>query len=360
LGFIIISADFRVLDEQYIRPIFISKEIDVAFAKKTAIYSIRIILLVATLAGLVVASEYAARYIFRDITTTGDNGSYFAKKWRLEQFGRSCAECNSLGYREREFEKAKPENTYRIAVIGDSLTYGQGIPDEERFSNRLESELTGSEMKYQVLNFGAAGADFVHHINTSKRVLELEPDFILLQWYVNDFEGPNPQGRPSARNLAPTMELHLRLHQSSALYYVLNAGWHATQRFMGTVGSYETYMNQHFLDPNSEGSKSALAKLKTVFRLANDRNVPIGMVLFPRLRPYLADDYPFDYLHERIISLCKQNDIPYVDLREDFKSYGSDIRRLHVNQYDAHPNGLANEIAAKRIMEVFGPIWRGH
>jgi len=332
----------------------------VVVIKKIAIYSIRIILLLATVAGLVIGSEYAARYLFRDITTTGDNGSYFAKKWRYEQTGRNCAKCNSLRYREREFGEAKPENTYRIAVIGDSITYGQGIPEEERFSNRLESELTGSEIQFQVLNFGTAGADFVHHIKTTKRVLKFNPDFILLQWYVNDFEGPRAKGRPSFRNLAPTHELHIKLHQSSALYYVLNSGWHAIQRYIGTVGSYETYMNERFLDPNSQDSKSALAKLKTVFRLASNRSVPIGVVLFPRLRPYLADDYPFDYLHERIISLCKQNDIQYVDLREDFKLYGSDIRRLHVNQYDAHPNGLANEIAAERILEVFGPIWQEH
>jgi len=332
----------------------------VAVFKKIVVYLIRFVLLATTIIVLVVAGEYATRYIFRDITTTGDNGSYFAKQWRLKQFGRGNTKWNSWGRREREFDRIAPENTCRIAVIGDSITFGQGIPEEERFTNRLERELAGSKTQFQVLNFGYSGSDFMHHIIMIKKVLKLNPDFILLQWYVNDFEGPKPKGRPSCRNLAPTMKLHIRLHQSSALYYVLNAGWHALQGYMGTVETYENYMTHSFLDPNSEKSKYALAKFKKILRLASSRNVPLGMVLFPRLRPYLANNYPFDYLHKRIISVCKKNRIPYVDLREDFKPFGSDIRRLHVNQYDAHPNGLANEIAAKRILEVFGPIWRGH
>ena len=39
---------------------------------------------------------------------------------------------------------------------------------------------------------------------------------------------------------------------SSALYYVLNAGWHALQNYVGMVDTYENYMNARFLDPNSE------------------------------------------------------------------------------------------------------------
>ncbi len=326
---------------------------------KIVVYLIRIILLVTTLIVMVVAGEYATRYILRDITTTGDNGSYFAKQWRLKQFGRNNTKYNSWGRREHEFDRIAPENSYRIVVIGDSITYGQGIPEEERFTNRLASDLAGSETQFQILNFGKSGANFSHHIREIKKVLKLNPDYILLQWYVNDLEEQRAKGRPSYHNLAPTRKLHLRWHASSALYYVLNSGWYTLQSYLGMVDTYEKYMNERFIDPNSESSKRALRELKKILLLSNTRDVPIGMVLFPRLRPYLANNYPFDYLHEWMISICKKNKIPYVDLREDFKLFGSDIGRLQVNQYDAHPNGLANEIAAKRIMEVFGPIWQG-
>ena len=117
--------------------------------KKMFMYLILIVLLVTTLIVLVVASEYATRYILRDITTTGDNGSYFAKQWRFQQFGRGNTKYNSWRRRECEFDRVAPENTYRIVVIGDSITYGQGIPEEERFTNRLAYEMVGSKTQFR-------------------------------------------------------------------------------------------------------------------------------------------------------------------------------------------------------------------
>lgn len=325
--------------------------------RKVSLIILKLCIFLITSYFLILGGEQAARYIFQDITTTGDNGSYFAKKWRLENFGYKCRKYNSWNYREREIAFNSLQERYTIAVIGDSITYGQGIPDEERFSNRLELELKNIDDKFQVLNFGIGGSDFYHHVKTIDKVQKIKPDFILLQWYVNDFEGPRAIGRPSARNLAPTMKLHMKYHQTSALYYVLNAGWHSIQRYLGLVGSYEEYMHHRFLDPNSSDSIDAMKTFKAFLRKAKQYNIPVGMVMFPVLRSYLGENYPFDYLHERIISVCTENEIPYVDLREDYKFYANDIRKLHVNQYDAHPNGLANEIAANKILEKFKPLW---
>ena len=119
-----------------------------------------------------IAGEHLTRYVYRDITTTGDNGSYFAKQWRYQQFGPGSSNYNSWGRREQEFDRVAPENTYRIVVVGDSITYGQGIEEEERFTNRLASDLAGSGTPFQVLNFGKSGANFPHHVREIKKVLE--------------------------------------------------------------------------------------------------------------------------------------------------------------------------------------------
>lgn len=34
-----------------------------------------------TIAVLLVAAEFGVRYLFRDVTTTSDNRSYFAERW---------------------------------------------------------------------------------------------------------------------------------------------------------------------------------------------------------------------------------------------------------------------------------------
>ena len=80
---------------------------------------------------LLVSAELALRSIFRDVTTTSDNRSYVAKRWRHQTVPRQ----NTWGIRERDFDLVKPEGVYRIAVIGDPITYGQGIEEADRFTN---------------------------------------------------------------------------------------------------------------------------------------------------------------------------------------------------------------------------------
>tara|TARA_B100000315_G_C14583721_1_gene591842 strand:- start:386 stop:1366 length:981 start_codon:yes stop_codon:yes gene_type:complete len=61
---------------------------------------------------------------------------------------------NSDGFRcKHEFIKKKKKNTYRILFFGDSFTAGDGVSNEFRFSDLLESDLKNTE----ILNFGLSG-----------------------------------------------------------------------------------------------------------------------------------------------------------------------------------------------------------
>ena len=142
-------------------------------------------------------AEYAARVVFSDVTTTG-HASYFTLRWRRE----NPPVVNRLGFRELEFNRQKSAGTYRIAVIGDSFTYGQGIRSEDRMTEFLSREFSGQNV--EILNLGQRGAETADHIITlQKVVLPLEPDFVLLQWLYNDFEA-DKSGRPTPLRLVPS------------------------------------------------------------------------------------------------------------------------------------------------------------
>ena len=139
---------------------------------------------------MLVASEFGLRYWYRHVQSGGNAGGYFAQARQIE-IAR-----NSLGYRDREVGPKDPSR-YRIAVIGDSFTWGQGIEAKERFSNLIEA-LLGP--RYEVLNFGIPGHDMPQHLQVLEQVLPLAPDFVLLQLYINDFETAAMQ-RPKPRPL---------------------------------------------------------------------------------------------------------------------------------------------------------------
>jgi len=60
---------------------------------------------------------------------------------------------NSLGLRNRETTYKKPEGTFRIVVLGDSRTFGWGVPIEKHFSTLLE----GYFKDVEVINMGVSG-----------------------------------------------------------------------------------------------------------------------------------------------------------------------------------------------------------
>ncbi|MDH3284004.1 MAG: SGNH/GDSL hydrolase family protein, partial [Acidobacteriota bacterium] len=194
-----------------------------------------------------VAVEFAVRHAYRDVTTTGDNTSYFAQRWRHEH----PPVLNALGFREREISERPPPGTYRIAVAGDSFTYGQGILEEDRLTNIVERRLNHSGPRYEVLNFGVPGAETVDHLDILETILTVAPDFVLLQWFVNDVEGRDKSGRPRPFPLLPARARVLTetLHEHSALHFLVNRQWIRLQRGLAWHPSYEAYMRRRFGNP---------------------------------------------------------------------------------------------------------------
>jgi len=288
------------------------------------------------------------------VTTTPDNSSYFARRWDRLEVRR-----NSLGYREREVERNKPPGVYRIAVIGDSFTFGQGVAERERYTNLLETELNreGGPHKFEVLNFGRAGAQTIDEINILKGVvLDHQPDFILLQWFVNDPEGKDTSTRPKPALLFGSSTALEMLHPTSALYYVANFAWRSFQERMGWLGSYSDYMVRRFDDSNNPDSREAARLLSEFIELCRKNGRPLGMVLFPMIGPELRTGYKLGFLHERVLGECAHDGIGCIDLRAAFAEF-PDARTLWASRFDSHPGPAAQRVAADRLFRQFGPTW---
>lgn len=301
---------------------------------------------VTVLIGLA-AAELALRYAFREITTTADIRSWFATRWYAG------ITRNSLGFREREIEATKAPGTTRIAVIGDSFTIGQGLGREERFTEILEKALNGTApvgRRYQVLNFGRGGAETVDHLEILEEfVLDLDPDFVLLQWYENDPEGRDKSLRPRPIRLVPSDYLTGFLRRHSVLHFLLQRQWTSLQQAIGWMGSYQQYMEARFGDPESPASREARDALQAFFRACREAGVPVGMVLFPDFGG-LTD---LAFLHERVLDQCSREGIPCLDLSGKFED-AEDPSALWASPFDPHPGPVPNRIAAEAIVEIFG------
>jgi len=308
------------------------------------------VLLLLTLAISAVGAEFATRIIFRDVTTSSDNGGFFSRRW----YRTSPTHENHAGFRGREFTQAKPPGVYRIAVVGDSFTYGNGVRQEDRYSDLLQRELPAH---IEVLNFGTAGANTPEHLATVTHLLtDVHPDFVLLQWYVNDVEDDDAAGRPRSSPLMPIRSWHNWLNDHSALYTIANMQWAETQVALGWTESYTEYLKQRLGDPNGPDAARDTSLLRQLISRCKAANVPVGIILFPDTAAPIDKNYPFGFLHDRVLATCDDMQLTCVDLRDSFAAI-KDRRTLWASRLDHHPSAKANEIAAEKILQTYSGQW---
>jgi hypothetical protein len=312
--------------------------------------ALRACLLTVTTVLLALAGEVSTRIIFSTVTTSADNGGFFSRRWMRANPIRA----NSAGFRGRPFTDAKAPGTIRVAVIGDSFTYGNGIRQQDRFSDRLQADLPAH---IEVLNFGQPGANTPEHVRLVQELLpRIHPDFVLLQWYVNDVEGDDSTDRPHSLPLIPIRRWHNWLNETSALYTVANMQWAETQVALGFTASYADYLKHRLADPNSHDSVADRQLLNELITACQQAGVPIGIVLFPDTAGSMGADYPFAYLHERVLATCKARGLTCIDLRNDFSKV-KERQSLWASRLDHHPSARANAIAAERILETYSKDW---
>jgi hypothetical protein len=108
-----------------------------------------------------------------------------AEGWWQEE-GRSYVRVNGQGMRDdREIQIQKPDNVFRIAVLGDSYAEALQVDVAMTFWRVLENRLMqcgyGGGKRIEVLNFGVSGYSTAQELITLKtRVVKFKPDLVLL------------------------------------------------------------------------------------------------------------------------------------------------------------------------------------
>ncbi|MEO8275530.1 MAG: SGNH/GDSL hydrolase family protein [Thermoanaerobaculia bacterium] len=92
---------------------------------------------------------------------------------------------NSRGLRgAREFPVTKTPGVTRIALFGDSFTFGEGVGDEETYASQIERLAPGVE----VMNFGVHGYGLDQMLLYVREALpEYRPDVVLVGAIADDF-----------------------------------------------------------------------------------------------------------------------------------------------------------------------------
>jgi lysophospholipase L1-like esterase len=258
---------------------------------------------------------------------------------------------NRLGFRGADVPQAKA-GTRRIACLGDSYTFGEGVGDDETWPAQLEPALERARpgVELEVLNCGVNAYDTPQEVRLLEtQVLQLAPDVVLLAFFLNDAAiraedtvGGFEYGEPSALYRMLTAREPIRtLRKGSRLVDGL-ADRIVRREYLDFLGESRSSLYSQ----DSQGWRQARAELLRAKELCAARGIEFAVVLYPLLFRR-GDVLATHGAYEIVGGFCRENGILVLDLEPAFA--GHDVDALRVHPADSHPNAEGHRIAADAI-----------
>ncbi len=95
---------------------------------------------------------------------------------------------NQAGFRDHDYTVKKPDDIFRIVLLGDSLTFGLGINLEDSVAKVLERLLNQHGRKYEVLNGGLPDSSgYLQYLFFKRTLAKYHPDIVLWFYSPKDF-----------------------------------------------------------------------------------------------------------------------------------------------------------------------------
>jgi lysophospholipase L1-like esterase len=276
----------------------------------------------------------------RDVKVISSNptiGHEHGAKRRAELMGVD-VETSAQGLRDREYSLEPRPGVPRILMIGDSLTFGWGVPFEATFSKRIEKLFADDGQKVEVINTGVGNWNTVQEVTYFlTKAKDFKPNIVVLNYFVNDAE-PVPQNR------APPSFL---MRNCYACVFIAGRVDMLRRLFLGGPSWDEYYLGLYGAG-DAPGWIAARAAIGELADYCKANNIKLIVASLPELHD--VANYRFDKVTQFVKKAALENGATFVDLLPAVKE--QDSAALWVTPPDPHPNAFANELLANGLYEA--------
>lgn len=255
---------------------------------------------------------------------------------------------NSLGMRGAEISEKAPDEL-RLLFLGDSVTFGWGVEEEDTFAERVGSmleERLGRPVRS--LNSGVGSYNTQSEWGfLSRHGDRLEPDLVALVYVVNDIEiMPNTRFDPMAGarpgQMSPPELMAWLLGKSWAYRTIM----HFRRYRQGTTGAVDAAALLR-----SRGWQASAEALGRIAEWCDTRNLPL-VIYLARITP----DPISDALAPALSTLGEEYEFRFVDPLAWFRD--DDPRDVTNSVVDVHLNPAGHAIFAEGIANSIGELLR--
>ena len=280
---------------------------------------------------------------------------------------------NADGLRDKEYSLDKPENFFRVAVIGDSITFGHGVSQDQTYAKYLErllNKYNRANTTYEIINFGVTGynsSQIVEQVKT--KVLKYQPDLILYGYCLNDPQEYSLEMVNLLKMKDISQETMSALSSRSRLFMLVK---YMLGRDGGMRKAIEKSLSKNFqrVDATEDPQWDALDSgnfveyfqslyqqnkywgrtLKDMDRLqtiTTKAEIPVVLVIFPLLRD--LESYQLGNIHSQVAAMGQKRGMYTFDLLNAYSAYEKKGKwKLGVDSL--HPTAYGHQYTAVAII----------
>ena len=244
---------------------------------------------------------------------------------------------NAQGFRDEDFTLQTRPGALRVALLGDSLAFGQGVKQQDIAAVLLEPLLTNRKgCPVEVYNFALGGFNAEQEANQlEKTVWNYRPDLVLVWYSMTDIENMADARRAGIYNQTPW--LVPRWTRISRLAALLN--YRLSQM---TNQRFQDFGNTYY-DPQDEHWQELQGLWRQMAQAAQTRKTPLMLAVHPTMG--YTEHYPQLQEAQQVMTGAQEAGMIPVDLLPAFAGYPG--QALMVHQSDQHPNEIAHRLAAE-------------
>jgi len=281
-------------------------------------------------------------------------------------------EINPHGHRGRIGATGKFPG-YRILIFGDSITFGNYLPVEATYPDKLHNILAGCDSNYQVLNFGVGGYDILQEIALIEQIgLAYEPDLVIIGFCLNDvgIMSINLEyiDRLTKYQQKAIFRLRIACFLAEKIDRILIGNWQREknnpevfqrdyQERISPIGAEEHELRRLMKSPSGGypssmyDNKFRIGRLRYAFdrlsRLSGQNNFQVVVLIFPWLATEKTGEYPHNKAHRIVALEARRAGFDVIDLLPEFMEVGMETLKVSKND-PIHPNAQGHLIAAEK------------